>query len=277
MSEMSCTVHAGCYTALQDLKGGTSWVSAYGTVVRYGTAQRSTRCSSRLGPFRTTAGRGNNSVHRRESIGDSRGSLLPAHRRLRTEVNVMKPPNRNWRARICILFLLCHAASWQHLRAQGEGEQHASDSLLTAARAIIEAADYCALITLDESGRPQVRTMDPFAPDDGMVVWFGTRRGSRKVEHIRRDPRVTVYYEAAGGAGYVSISGIAHLVEDPSEKAGRWKEGWEEFYEDPESDYLLIEVRPEVLEIIDYSRGIVGDRDTWRVPSVQFVSGPAGR
>jgi general stress protein 26 len=118
--------------------------------------------------------------------------------------------------------------------------------------------------------------MDPFAPEDGMVIWFGTHRRSRKVEHIRNDPRVTLYYEAPGGAGYVSITGTARLVDDASEKTRRWKEEWEQFYVDAESDYLLIKVNPEVLEIIDYSRGIVGDPDTWRVPTVQFSPSSSG-
>lgn len=189
----------------------------------------------------------------------------------------MKSTFRKCRALMCVLPLLCQTASWQHLSGQSQEEQYGSDSLLTAARRIIEAADYCALITLDGSGRPQVRTMDPFAPDDDMVVWLGTHRRSRKVQQIRNDPRVTLYYEASGGVGYVSISGTARLVDDVSEKARRWKEEWEQFYVDAESDYVLIEVEPEVLEIIDYSHGIVGDPDTWRVPTVRFATGSTGR
>lgn len=182
----------------------------------------------------------------------------------------MKPPTDTFRALICILVILCGGATFQHVHAQGEQNRYSVDSLLAAARGIIESAQYCALITLDESGQPQVRTMDPFAPDDDMVVWLGTNRRSRKVAHIRHDPRVTLYYEAPGGVGYVSLSGTARLVDDASEKTLRWKEEWRQFYVDPASDYLLIEVTPEVMEVIDYSRGIVGDRDTWRVPTVEF-------
>ncbi len=165
--------------------------------------------------------------------------------------------------------------SWPNRRishAQGEDERQLSDSVVAAARAIMGDAAYCALITLDSSGRPQARTMDPFTPDDDMVVWLGTHRASRKVAQIRNDPRVALYYEAPEGVGYVAVSGTARLVDDPSEKARRWKEGWEQFYVDPESDYLLIEVTPEVLEVVDYSRGIVGDTDTWKVPSVDLGS-----
>src|SRR5210317_708933 len=73
------------------------------------------------------------------------------------------------------------------------------DTLIRAAREIIQSAKYCALITLDTSGHPQVRTMDPFLPKDDMVVWLGTNINSRKIKEIRNDSRVTLYYEAPNG------------------------------------------------------------------------------
>ena len=144
------------------------------------------------------------------------------------------------------------------------------DTLLTAAREIIEAARYCGLATFDESGGVRIRTMDPFPPEVDLVVWMGTHRGSRKVQDIERDPRVTLYFHPPTAAGYVAISGIARLVDDPTEKSARWKEEWGEFYTDRETDYLLIQVTPEWMEVIDYSRGIVGDPETWEPPLVDF-------
>jgi len=167
------------------------------------------------------------------------------------------------------------ASCWlypQDLRAQSGKEQAPSDSLVIAAREIMGTTRYCSLITLDETGRAQVRTMDPFAPDDEMVVWFGTNRKSRKVEHIRNDPRVALHYMAPSGAAYVSISGRARIVDDPSEILRLWKDEWESFYPNKEADYVLIAVKPEKLEIVDYSRGIIGDSVTWKVPSVDFDS-----
>ena len=172
----------------------------------------------------------------------------------------------------CILLCTCQLVSAQELSDQGDKVKQSSANLLKAARAIMKTAQYCAFITLDRDGQPQVRTMDPFDPDDNMVVWLGTHRGSRKVDQIRSNSRVSLYYEAPGGAGYVSISGQAYLIDDPIKKAQLWKEEWEQFYLDGKADYLLIQVRPDVLEIIDYSAGIVGDKDTMKVPSVKFAS-----
>ncbi|MDX6384092.1 MAG: hypothetical protein QOK48_1665, partial [Blastocatellia bacterium] len=82
-------------------------------------------------------------------------------------------------------------------------------SLLATAREIMKTARYCALITLDSKGRPHARTMDPFAPDENMVVWLGTNASSRKVTEIRRSQHVTLYYFVAADQAYVTISGRA--------------------------------------------------------------------
>ena len=37
--------------------------------------------------------------------------------------------------------------------------------IISVAKEIIKAARYCALITIDSTGQPHVRTMDPFSPD----------------------------------------------------------------------------------------------------------------
>jgi general stress protein 26 len=146
------------------------------------------------------------------------------------------------------------------------------EQLIVTAREIMATARYCALITLDSSGRPQARTLDPFPPDENMVVWLGTNPRTRKVAEIRRDPRVTLYYFDPEGQAYVTISGIARLVNDPKEKAKRWKDEWKDFYPDRAKDYLLIVVKPEKLEVVNVTKGIVGDPKTWKPPTVNFTS-----
>jgi len=147
-----------------------------------------------------------------------------------------------------------------------------NDSLMAVAREIMKAARYCALITVDESGQPYARTMDPFWPGDDMVIWFGTNPNSRKVKHIRRDSRVVLYYFDSEASGYVSITGSARLVNDPKEKALRWKKEWQAFYPDRDSSYLLIAVEPEKLEVVSEKYNITGDLKTWTPPAIKFKS-----
>lgn len=142
--------------------------------------------------------------------------------------------------------------------------------LIVAAREVMTAARYAALITIDSAGRVQARTVDPFPPDDNMIIWLGTNPRTRKVAQIRRHPRVTLYYFDREAQAYVTISGIARLVNDPKEKTKRWKDEWKEFYPDRAKDYMLIAVTPEKLEVVNVSKGILGDPVTWKPPSVSF-------
>lgn len=151
-----------------------------------------------------------------------------------------------------------------------ESKQFSRAELIAAAREIMTTARYCALITTDAAGRTQARTVDPFAADENMVVWLGTNSRSRKVAAIRRNPRVTLYYFDRESQAYVTISGIARLVNDPKEKAKHWKDEWKDFYPDRAKDYLLIQVTPLNLEIVNVKKGILGDPHTWKPPSVDF-------
>ena len=146
------------------------------------------------------------------------------------------------------------------------------DELITAAREIIATARYCALITNNSTGRSEARTMDPFPPDSEMVIWLGTNSHSRKVAEIRRRPRVTLYYFDRESGAYVTIQGIARLIDDRNEKARHWKAEWQAFYPNRDKDYLLIEVRPLKLEVVNTRKGILGDPRTWLPPTVNFMT-----
>lgn len=165
------------------------------------------------------------------------------------------------------IMLLCPLGIWAQ---DTELTNYERDTLIIAAKEIMETTRYCALITLDLSGHPQVRQMDPFSPDDDMVVWLGTNINSRKVREIRYDSRVTLYYEAPNGSGYVVIQGNAYVIDDPEIKGKYWKEEWDTFYPDKSSTYTLIKVIPEKLEIIYYKHGITGSSKTWAVPYIEF-------
>jgi general stress protein 26 len=155
-------------------------------------------------------------------------------------------------------------------QTQGQQQGPSKDALISAAREIMNTARYCALITSDRAGRTHARTMDPFPPHADMKIWIGTNPRSRKVKAIRRNPKVTLYYFVRDDQAYVSITGTARLVNDPREKAKRFKDDWKEFYPDRARDYLLIEVTPERLEIVSVKKGIVGDPRTWNPPTVTF-------
>lgn len=144
------------------------------------------------------------------------------------------------------------------------------DSLLAAAFNIFDSTPYCTLVTLDESGSPRIRPMDPFPPDSNMAIRLGTDRYSRKVTDIQHNPEVALCYLAPGGIGYVSVYGKAQLVDTPEARAKWWKPSWAGLYADKDKDYIVIKVVPEKIEVINYALGVKGDPQTWLAPTISF-------
>lgn len=143
-------------------------------------------------------------------------------------------------------------------------------AVLAAAREIMGAQTYCALATIDEAGRPSIRTMNPFPPEEDMAVWMATNTKSRKVEHMRRDPRVTLYYSNHGTAiGEVVLTGRAVLTDDPAEILKRKRAYWDQAFPGLKN-LTLIKVVPERLEVVNYKAGLNNDPATFRAPSIEF-------
>ena len=136
---------------------------------------------------------------------------------------------------------------------------------LAAARDVVQGAVYCTLVTIGENGHPQARIVEPTEPDDSFTIWIGTNPLTRKVNEIRRDPRVTLLYFHAATSSYVTVLGRATIVTDTDEKVRRWKKSWAPFYSNgPGGDeFLLLRVTPTRLEISSPSRKMNNDPNTW--------------
>lgn len=142
--------------------------------------------------------------------------------------------------------------------------------LIKVARELMTSAGTCALITIGEQGYPQARVMDAFLPEEDFTVWFGTNPNTRKVEQIKNNPQVTLFYSDPEAAGYVALHGTATLINDKSEKEKRWKEAWSVFYPNRDDAYILIKVSPEWMEVVNIAHGIVSDSPNWTPPIVDF-------
>jgi len=144
------------------------------------------------------------------------------------------------------------------------------DTLIVAAREIIRETTYCGLVTLDSTGQPHIRTMNPFPLKDDFIIWFATSRNSRKVREIRNDPRVCVYYaDHKVVKGYVNITGTATVIDDRDllirMKRAYWEgiPGWENIF-------VLIKIIPETIEVINYRHGLNNDPVSFRAPSINM-------
>jgi general stress protein 26 len=103
--------------------------------------------------------------------------------------------------------------------------------------------------------------MSPFPPEEDWTIWLGTFPTSRKVEQIKKNPSVVVFYYDSDSYSYVNISGTARLVNDPELKEKYWKAAWKRFYPDRDKQYILIEVTPHRLEICSFRYNLLWDEN----------------
>jgi general stress protein 26 len=154
-----------------------------------------------------------------------------------------------------------------NLRAQSPVNR---DTLLVAAREIIKETTYCGLVTIDSTGQPQVRTMNPFPLKDDFIIWFATARTSRKVCEIRNNPRVCVYYaDHSSAKGYVNITGIAKVIDDKDLLVKMKRDYWKNI-SNWQNTFVLIKVVPQTIEVINYKHSLYNDPKTFGAPMIVF-------
>ena len=144
--------------------------------------------------------------------------------------------------------------------------------VVAAAADLMQTARYCTFATVDEDGQPRARVMDPFPPEKDMTVWMATKAATRKVAQMRKNPRATLLCFDGAKKGYVTLLGTATVVDDPAEKAKRWKPEWKDFYDDENrgKDYVLIRLKPSRIEVLSPAHGLGNDPRTWLPPSLEL-------
>jgi general stress protein 26 len=142
------------------------------------------------------------------------------------------------------------------------------DSIIFAAHEIIKETTYCALVTIDSTGQPQIRTMNPFPANNELITWFATSRTSRKVREIKSNPKVCVYYANHNSAkGYVAITGLAEVIDD-TELLLKMKRDYWNSIPNWQTKFVLIKIAPKTMEVINYKHGLNNDPNTFKAPSI---------
>lgn len=145
-------------------------------------------------------------------------------------------------------------------------EQH----YLAVADSIIKSAYYATLITLDANNQPRARIVEPFLPKAHYVIWIATNPKTRKVQQLKNNPTTTLHYFDKTKLAYVSLMGEALLINDDETKERIWKAGWERFYPNKKTDYLLIKFIPRTIELISIADNLTGDKTTWKPHQIQL-------
>ena len=165
---------------------------------------------------------------------------------------------------LSIFFFLASAFTQTDPDSKSENEKRRA-----AAKEIMTEAWICAMITQDSTGLMNVRTMQPFSPEEDLTVWFGTNALSRKVQDIKANDNIVLYYTSTDASGYVVLHGKADLIDDDGLKQKYWMESWADFYPD-RSLFLLIKFVPESIEILSNKHQITSDSPSWRVPAINL-------
>ena len=150
--------------------------------------------------------------------------------------------------------------------------------ILDRARKLMLADGNVALVTVDDSGQPRVRTVrafvdpvDPNNPASGVTVWIMTRFTTRKVDQIRQHQQVALYFNDDAQESYASIMGVATVHTDPGHAGAKrhYDEGIAKFFwPDFPRDFVMLEVKPRWIEFI--GPGVPNDDRTWRPQAVVF-------
>ncbi len=162
---------------------------------------------------------------------------------------------------LATLALAAHTLGAQLLGAP-PSPQPAVD-LPAAARSIVAAATYATFVTIDGSGQPQARTVQPGAPDADWMVWFATNPRTRKVQQLRANSRAALHYFDRDRLSYVAITGRAYIVTDRATKRAQWNPAWTPFYADQDTSVVLVRVVPDRVEVVSTALGVDSDKRSW--------------
>ncbi len=131
---------------------------------------------------------------------------------------------------------------------------------------IIDEVNDLSLATLREDGYPQANTVSYVS--DGLKIYFGTMGSSQKAKNIAYCDKVSLTIDRPYGTWEeilsLSIGGTASVVtdEEEAEKAGELlmkkfpqAAGYESDFEGEMEDFVFIRIDPEVISLLDYSKG----------------------
>lgn len=125
---------------------------------------------------------------------------------------------------------------------------------------LIETSKAAYLTTIDSEGYPITRAMfnlrnkEQFPEfseffteqDNEFIIYISTNTSSSKIDHIKNNPKISVYFCDPEEFKGVMFGGEADIVDDMKMKQNIWLDWWTRYYpkglEDP--DYTLLKLNP---------------------------------
>ena len=125
---------------------------------------------------------------------------------------------------------------------------------------LMETCKAAILTTIDSEGFPITRAMfnlrnkEQFPEfseffkkqEKEFIIYISTNTSSSKIEHVKRNPKINVYYCDPENFKGVMFGGEVDIIDDMDIKSKIWLDWWNRYYpeglEDP--DYALLKLSP---------------------------------
>ena len=122
---------------------------------------------------------------------------------------------------------------------------------------LMETADAAYVATIGSDGFPYIRMMSNLRNKEqnpglaelfeqhkeDFMTYFTTCEATAKVEQIKANPSVSVYYSKPSEFHGMMLAGKIEIVTDTNLKKELWQDGWEMYY--PDKKYTLLRLLPD--------------------------------
>ncbi|QNP51561.1 pyridoxamine 5'-phosphate oxidase family protein [Hymenobacter qilianensis] len=103
------------------------------------------------------------------------------------------------------------------------------------------------MTTIEPDGTLHSRPMYTHEPENTGTLWFFTERDSAKIDEVQQDRHINLGYSKPNDNLYVSISGIASIVNDREKIKELWNEGLRTWFpkgsDDPNISLLKVDIQ----------------------------------
>lgn len=126
-------------------------------------------------------------------------------------------------------------------------ENLAGPEAIAKLKELVEKAETCFFCSNIKTGLPfSTRPMSEQLVDEEGNIWFLSRKDSEKNAEIAQDPLVQLLFQADKHSGFVSIYGIAELIDDQQKIDEFWQPMFKVWFEKGKNDpeIGLIKVGP---------------------------------
>lgn len=135
------------------------------------------------------------------------------------------------------------------------------EHVMDVAKEMLRKSRYVLLITNSQGEAPSARVVQPVLEETQHFynIWIGTHPNSRKVLEIKENDLVSLVVQDNSSSAQLILKGRANIESDNTLRRKHWLGVWRMFFPNGplSSDYVLLQIVPDEMDILSFSRNIV--------------------